>query len=39
MLAIVPHASHLFEDSGALEQVAALAGEWFEHLLPAEQRR
>jgi pimeloyl-ACP methyl ester carboxylesterase len=38
-LAIVPHASHLFEESGALEQVAALAGEWFEHLLPAEQRR
>lgn len=38
-LAIVPHASHLFEEPGALEQVAALAGDWFERFLPAEQRR
>ena len=37
-LAIVPHASHLFEEPGALEQVAALAGDWFERFLPAEQR-
>ena len=28
-LAIVPGATHLFEESGALEHVAALAGEWF----------
>jgi putative phosphoribosyl transferase len=28
-LEIVPHASHLFEEPGALEQVAALAKDWF----------
>lgn len=28
-LAIVPHAGHLFEEPGALEQVARLAGRWF----------
>jgi putative phosphoribosyl transferase len=28
-LAIVPGATHLFEESGALEQVAALARDWF----------
>lgn len=28
-LAIVPRATHLFEEPGALERVAALAGEWF----------
>ncbi|MBX6421632.1 MAG: alpha/beta fold hydrolase [Nevskia sp.] len=28
-LAIVPGASHLFEEPGALEQVAKLAGDWF----------
>jgi pimeloyl-ACP methyl ester carboxylesterase len=28
-LAIVPGASHLFEEPGALEQVAALARDWF----------
>ena len=27
-LAIVPHATHLFEEPGALEQVAALAADW-----------
>ena len=33
---IVPGASHLFEEPGALEQVAALATRWFEdHLPPA----
>ena len=26
--ALVPHASHLFEEPGALEAVARLAGEW-----------
>ena len=28
-LAIVPGATHLFEEPGALEQVAALARDWF----------
>jgi pimeloyl-ACP methyl ester carboxylesterase len=28
-LAIVPHATHLFEERGALEEVARLAAEWF----------
>jgi pimeloyl-ACP methyl ester carboxylesterase len=28
-LVIVPGASHLFEEPGALEQVAALARDWF----------
>lgn len=28
-LKIVPHASHLFEETGALEKVAELAGGWF----------
>jgi pimeloyl-ACP methyl ester carboxylesterase len=32
-LAIVPGATHLFEESGTLEEVARLAGDWFwEHL-------
>jgi putative phosphoribosyl transferase len=37
-LAIVPEASHLFEEPGALEEVARLAREWFEgHLGPKIQ--
>jgi hypothetical protein len=33
-LRIIPGASHLFEEPGALEEVARLAAEWFEkHLL------
>jgi putative phosphoribosyl transferase len=32
-LVIVPGATHLFEESGALEQVASLAREWFERHL------
>ena len=28
-LVIVPGATHLFEEPGALEQVAALASQWF----------
>ena len=28
-LAVVPHATHLFEEPGALEEVARLAAEWF----------
>jgi dienelactone hydrolase len=35
-LAIVPGATHLFEEAGALEQVARLASEWFrQHLAVA----
>lgn len=34
-LAIVPAATHLFEEPGALDEVARLAGEWFQrHLNP-----
>ena len=34
-LAVVPHATHLFIEPGALEEVAHLAAEWFErHLKP-----
>jgi len=29
VLAIVPGASHLFEEPGALDEVARLAAEWF----------
>jgi putative phosphoribosyl transferase len=32
-LAIVPGATHLFEERGALEQVARLAGDWFHRYL------
>jgi pimeloyl-ACP methyl ester carboxylesterase len=36
-LIIVPGATHLFEEPGALDEVARLAREWFErHLMPAE---
>ncbi len=36
-LAIVPGATHLFEEHGALEQVSALAGDWFSsHLARVE---
>jgi putative phosphoribosyl transferase len=36
-LVIVPGATHLFEEPGALDEVARLAREWFEHhLMPAE---
>jgi dienelactone hydrolase len=35
-LAIVPGATHLFEEPGALERVAVLAGDWFAaHLQPS----
>ncbi len=38
-LVIVPGASHLFEERGALEEVAQLAGEWFlEHLAGADKQ-
>ncbi|MNT64016.1 putative phosphoribosyl transferase [compost metagenome] len=32
-LVIVPGASHLFEEPGALESVARLAAQWFERYL------
>jgi hypothetical protein len=32
---IVPGATHLFEEPGALEVVARLAGDWFARWLPA----
>jgi pimeloyl-ACP methyl ester carboxylesterase len=36
-LVIVPGATHLFEEPGALDEVARLAREWFEHhLVPAQ---
>jgi pimeloyl-ACP methyl ester carboxylesterase len=31
---IIPHATHLFEEPGALEDVARLARDWFERYLP-----
>jgi putative phosphoribosyl transferase len=39
-LEIVPGATHLFEETGALERVAELAGSWFaRHLRPASTAR
>lgn len=39
-LVIVPDATHLFEEPGALEEVARVAGEFFEaHLAPARGER
>jgi pimeloyl-ACP methyl ester carboxylesterase len=35
-LAVVPRATHLFEEPGALERVAELAVEWFGRYLPLE---
>ena len=37
--AVVPGASHLFEEAGALEQVARLASDWFVRWLPAAAAR
>lgn len=34
---VVPGATHLFEEAGALEQVAHLAADWFVHWLPGAQ--
>jgi dienelactone hydrolase len=36
-LTIVPGATHLFVEPGALERVAALAADWFEHHLEASR--
>jgi dienelactone hydrolase len=38
-LAIIPGATHLFEESGALEEVARLACDWFTRHLDREDRR
>jgi dienelactone hydrolase len=37
-LEIVPGATHLFEEPGALDEVARLAQEWFERYLSAQRR-
>jgi putative phosphoribosyl transferase len=38
-MVIVPGATHLFEEPGALEVVARLAREWFErYLIPVDAR-
>jgi dienelactone hydrolase len=37
-LAVVPGATHLFEEPGALEQVAKLATDWFARFLPPTDR-
>jgi len=34
-LAIIPGATHLFEEPGALEKAAVLAGEWFHKFIPS----
>ncbi|HEY5905668.1 MAG TPA: alpha/beta hydrolase, partial [Actinomycetota bacterium] len=33
--AIVPGATHLFEEPGTLDEVASLASDWFTRRLPA----
>jgi putative phosphoribosyl transferase len=38
-LEIVPGATHLFEEPGALEQVARLARDWFSHYLASGSQR
>jgi putative phosphoribosyl transferase len=38
-LEIIPNAGHLFEEPGALEQVAAVARDWFEEHLILSNRR
>ncbi|MFY9552731.1 MAG: alpha/beta hydrolase, partial [Thermoanaerobaculia bacterium] len=36
-LEVIPGATHLFPEPGALEEVAQLAGEWFRKHLPNER--
>jgi putative phosphoribosyl transferase len=36
---IVPGATHLFEEPGALDEVARAAADWFEHYLPLHRRK
>jgi len=38
-LVIVPHATHLFEEPGALEKVSELACRWFNDHLSPEARK
>jgi hypothetical protein len=38
-LEIIPGATHLFEEPGALERVADLAAGWFGHHLTSGSRR
>jgi putative phosphoribosyl transferase len=38
-LEIIPGATHLFEEHGALEQVQRLAGDWFRQYLPRHSAR
>jgi erythromycin esterase-like protein/predicted phosphoribosyltransferase/predicted alpha/beta-hydrolase family hydrolase len=38
LLRIVPGATHVFEEPGALEQVTEMAGEWFQHYLVPRPR-
>jgi putative phosphoribosyl transferase len=39
-LAVIPDATHLFEEPGALKQVADLAGDWFtSHFTPERAGR
>jgi putative phosphoribosyl transferase len=38
-LAIVPGATHLFEEAGALDEVARLASDWFVRHLTARAQR
>ena len=37
LLTVVPGATHLFEEAGALETVARLAADWFAQHLPAQE--
>ena len=36
-LAVVPHATHLFQEPGTLEEVARLAADWFRKHLKARK--
>jgi dienelactone hydrolase len=38
-MTVVPGATHLFEESGKLEEVASLAGEWFTRFMQTEPAR
>jgi putative phosphoribosyl transferase len=38
-LSIVPGATHLFEEPGALERVASLAASWFKNHLARDSRK
>ena len=37
-LVLIPNATHLFEEQGAMERVAALAASWFQQWLPDQGR-